>query len=81
MTYVRDQSSAELAMHIRSLQKMSGWHDPLADRLWKEVEELKSLAADRNNRIIELATELNAARDEIEALRKEVDRLEHKKLL
>lgn len=42
MTYVRDQTSEELATHMRSLQKMAGWHDPLADRLWEEVEKLKA---------------------------------------
>ncbi|WP_205548648.1 hypothetical protein [Pseudomonas carnis] len=45
MTYVREQSSTELAVHMRSLQKMPGWHDPLADRLWQEVEALKAEAA------------------------------------
>jgi len=42
MTYVREQTSAELAAHIRSLKKMAGWFDPLADRLWQEVEALKA---------------------------------------
>ena len=39
MTYVTDQTSAELRMHMRSLKKMPGWHEPLADRLWREVQE------------------------------------------
>ena len=42
MTYVREQTSAELAAHILSLQKMAGWFDPLTDRLWQEVEALKA---------------------------------------
>jgi len=42
MTYVREQTSAELAAHMRSLQKMAGWFDPLADRLWQEVEALRA---------------------------------------
>ncbi|MBK3470476.1 hypothetical protein JJD61_07240 [Pseudomonas carnis] len=42
MTYVREQTSAELAAHIRSLQKMDGWFDPLSDRLWQEVEALQA---------------------------------------
>ncbi|WP_104910536.1 hypothetical protein [Pseudomonas sp. LG1D9] len=42
MTYVREQTSAELAAHMRSLKKMVGWFDPLADRLWQEVEMLKA---------------------------------------
>lgn len=42
MTYVREQTSAELAAHMRSLKKMPGWFEPLADRLWQEVEMLKA---------------------------------------
>ena len=42
MTYVREQTSAELAAHMRRLKKMAGWFDPLADRLWQEVEALKA---------------------------------------
>lgn len=42
MKYVREQTSAELAAHIRSLQKMAGWFDPLSDRLWQEVEALQA---------------------------------------
>ncbi|WP_028616738.1 hypothetical protein [Pseudomonas canadensis] len=42
MTYVREQTSAELAEHIRSLKKMAGWFDPLSDRLWQEVEALQA---------------------------------------
>ncbi|WP_057712098.1 hypothetical protein [Pseudomonas lactis] len=42
MTYVREQTSTELAAHIRSLQKMAGWFDPLTDRLWQEVEALQA---------------------------------------
>ena len=45
MTYVREQTSAELAAHIRSLQKMAGWFDPLSDRLWQEVEALQAEVA------------------------------------
>lgn len=37
MTYVREQTSVELRAHMRSLQKMEGWHEPLADRLFEEV--------------------------------------------
>ncbi|CAI8806756.1 hypothetical protein EMIT0324P_11066 [Pseudomonas chlororaphis] len=42
MTYVRNQTSEELAVHMRSLQRMPGWHEPLADRLWEEVEKLRA---------------------------------------
>lgn len=38
MTYVTEQTSAELRAHMRRIQKIPGWHDPLADRLFKEVE-------------------------------------------
>lgn len=42
MTYVRQQTSEELAAHIRYLHGLPGWHDPLADRLWQEVEALRA---------------------------------------
>jgi hypothetical protein len=40
MTYVTDQTSAELRAHMRRLKAMRGWHEPLADRLFKEVLDL-----------------------------------------
>lgn len=45
MTYVRQQTSEELAAHMRYLQGLPGWHDPLADRLWQEVEALRAEVA------------------------------------
>ena len=45
MTYVREQTSEELAAHMRYLQGLPGWHDPLADRLWQEVEALRAEVA------------------------------------
>lgn len=45
MTYVREQTSEELAAHMRSLQRMAGWFEPLADRLWQEVEALQATIA------------------------------------
>lgn len=39
MTYVTDQTSAELRAHMRRLTATPGWHEPLADRLWREVQE------------------------------------------
>lgn len=39
------------------------------------VGEWKTLAIARHNRILELATELNKARDEVEVLRKDSERL------
>lgn len=40
MTYVTEQTSAELRRHMTSLKKMPGWHDPLSDRLFKEVQAM-----------------------------------------
>lgn len=42
MTYVTEQTSEELRAHMRRLQAMPGWHNPLDDRLWKEVQTLES---------------------------------------
>ncbi|MFJ2456378.1 hypothetical protein ACIOWK_32540 [Pseudomonas protegens] len=73
MTYVREQSSAELAVHMRSLQKMPGWHDPLADRLWQEVEALKALIAENEHLAMcarkweEAAMQWGAERDHLKA--------------
>lgn len=39
-----------------------------------DIEEWKTLAIDRHNRILELATELNKALDAVEALRVEAKR-------
>ncbi|EXF96261.1 hypothetical protein HK44_020290 [Pseudomonas fluorescens HK44] len=72
MTYVREQSSDELAAHMRSLQRMAGWFDPLADRLWQEVEKLKAEVARSTEREIHQLAE-------IEALRKNSDRYLHLK--
>lgn len=38
MTYVTEQTPKELRQHMRQLQKMPGWHAPLDDRLFKEIE-------------------------------------------
>lgn len=40
MTYVREQSPAELRAHMKWLQKMPGWREPLADRLYQEIQDL-----------------------------------------
>ncbi|ARP90279.1 hypothetical protein CAL14_08270 [Bordetella genomosp. 9] len=40
MTFVREQSPAELRAHMNRLQKMPGWHEPLADRLYQEILDL-----------------------------------------
>ncbi|MFL1551726.1 hypothetical protein ACI77I_21975 [Pseudomonas sp. D47] len=70
MTYVREQTSAELAAHIRSLQKMAGWFDPLSDRLWQEVEALQAEVAGLKTGY-EAYERVNAElRAECEALRK-----------
>lgn len=47
MTYVREHTSEELAAHMRSLQRMAGWFEPLADRLWQEVEALQATIANQ----------------------------------
>ena len=39
MTYVTDQTPSELRSHMRSLVRLAGWHEPLANRLWKEIQE------------------------------------------
>ena len=71
MTYVREQSSTELAVHMRSLQKMPGWHDPLADRLWQEVEALKAEVAG-------LRTGYEAYEQVVQGLKAEISRLRAK---
>lgn len=40
MTYVADQTSAELRAHMQGLMSLAAWNDPLAARLWKEIQEL-----------------------------------------
>lgn len=40
MTYVAEQTSAELRAHMEWLTSKYGWYEPLADRLWKEVQAL-----------------------------------------
>ena len=46
MTYVREQTPAELRAHMRNLQRMNGWHDPLADRLYQEIQALDKRIAE-----------------------------------
>lgn len=76
MTYVREQKSAELAVHMRSLKKMAGWFDPLSDRLWQEVEALQALVAGLKTGY-EAYERVNAElKAEVEALRKDADRLD-----
>ncbi|KAA8702441.1 hypothetical protein [Pseudomonas proteolytica] len=74
MTYVREQTSAELSAHIRSLQKMAGWFDPLSDRLWQEVEALQAENAGLKTGY-EAYERVNAElKAEVEVLRKDADR-------
>ena len=40
MTYVTDQTSAEIRAHMRMLKALPGWNDPLSDRLFKEIQAL-----------------------------------------
>ena len=37
MTYVTEQTPAQLRAHMKRLKAMSGWHEPLADRLYAEI--------------------------------------------
>lgn len=46
MTYVTEQTSAELRAHMKRLQAIPGWHNPLDDRLFKEVLALDAQLAD-----------------------------------
>ena len=72
MTYVRQQTSEELAAHMRYLQGLPGWHDPLADRLWQEVEALRAEVAGLKTGY-EAYERVNAElKAENEALRKEL---------
>lgn len=49
MTYVTEQTSAELRAHMKRLKAMPGWHEPLADRLYEEVQALD----ERNAELLE----------------------------
>ena len=70
MTYVRQQTSEELAAHMRYLQGLPGWHDPLADRLWQEVEALRAEVAGLRTGY-EAYEQVNAElKAEVEGLRK-----------
>lgn len=53
MTYITDQTSAELRAHIRSLQKTPGWRDAVTDRLFKEIVALDKEVADLKARLAE----------------------------
>lgn len=74
MIYLRDASSEALAAHMRSLKKMAVWHDPLADRLWREVEELKAENEDLKTGLKAYEQVNTGLREEIEALRKDAER-------
>lgn len=71
MVYVRDASSEALAAHMRSLKKMATWHDPMADRLWREVEELKAENASLKTGYAAYEKENAELKAEVEALRKD----------
>ena len=42
MTYVTEQTPKELRAHMRRLQAMPGWNEPLSTRLYKEILEMDS---------------------------------------
>ncbi|HGL4258443.1 TPA: hypothetical protein ACKE3D_002123 [Burkholderia dolosa] len=60
MTYVREQTSAELEAHMRRLQAMPGWHDPLADRLWQEVQQQAARITELEAQIATVAPAVDA---------------------
>lgn len=41
--YVRDMNPQELRAHVKRLQAMPGWHDPLTDSLYNEIKRLDGL--------------------------------------
>lgn len=45
MPYVTDMNAQQIRAHMKKLQAMPGWHERLADRLYKEV-------LDRDARIV-----------------------------
>lgn len=42
--YVSDMNPAELRAHMRRLKAMSGWHEPLADALYAEIQRMDAAA-------------------------------------
>lgn len=42
--YVSDMNPAELRAHMRRLKAMSGWHDPLSDALYAEIQRMDAAA-------------------------------------
>jgi len=45
MTYVTEMTGDQLRAHMRRLQKMEGWRNPLDDRLFQEIERLDAIIA------------------------------------
>ncbi|WP_369952127.1 hypothetical protein [Ralstonia syzygii] len=41
--YVSDMNPQELRAHMRHLQALPGWHNPLDDALYKEIQRLDGL--------------------------------------
>ena len=56
MTYVTDQTSQELRTHMQKLMAMKGWHEPLSDRLYKEILELDKKVAEIAKHKLHIAT-------------------------
>jgi hypothetical protein len=40
MPYVSEQTPEQLREHMKRITAMPGWHDPLSDRLWREIQAL-----------------------------------------
>ena len=67
MTYVTEQTSAELRAHMRRLQAIPGWHNPLDDRLFKEIQALDAEIAALRSTLPPLAITAEEAGREGEA--------------
>jgi uncharacterized protein YceH (UPF0502 family) len=63
MTYVTEQTSDELRAHMRRIKQMPDWHDPLADRLWREVEEQSARIASLEQEVARLRKNLDGRDD------------------
>jgi len=56
--YVRDMNPQELRAHMRRLQAMPGWHDPLADSMYAEIQRLDLAMRDAHLAGMERAAEI-----------------------
>lgn len=89
MTYVTEQTPAELRAHMKRLKSLPSWRDPLSDRLWKEIQDLDKRVAElevtnrslmnakegQTEKASVLATECESLEYQVEQLTKERDQL------